>query len=859
MAGDAAATAAAAAAATAAAAAAEPSHDGMLTSLASKYRVPVELLRDLQQQLQQQQQQQHQVSPPSASSSGSSGEVAAGDSSAAAAAAAARGVGPVVAAAYTRLYSRLIAWVLGLWNQPMQEELQDAAFAVLLTIYQRMLLTSPADARDLLRLYGPQHATRHGQLLQQLQQLQPQHPQQLQQLPYFNSEEKHPLYLSERSFVMLRGWLSETKSLALEALLQASVRLLQAPQGAPHLRGLQYPNQQQQQQQQQQHRYVYWGLPRHLYRDDILVTLPTGEKIKACPAAAAAAAAARVRVVGQESLRESELVEGRCLLPLPEASTEAFLLLRKQLKSQAEARAALSPAQLPSVCCFSFLNCEAEASSVSLGRQTARFAALGGVGQILLWDLAQGPRAKAAEMPKKSSSSSSSSNEATSAGAEEGAAAGEAMEEDDGSKGSSSSSSSSSSSGDSCFRFIGHEGRVLALTFAESEDRCLLSGGSDGVIRLWPTPYSYELQQQQQQQEAAADSGEEEEGEQAPRSSKLQQQQQQVVLPLCQYRGAIAPIWSLAASPLGHYFASGGGDSVARLWCSSRSFPLRLLQHAGARVDIPQVHIHPNSSLLLTGASDGAVRLFDLRAADAVRTWKPPFRPTAAASAEGGSGRGSAAAEAAAAGRGGDTPYQVALDHRLISAGGRAAISSSSSSSRCDLVREVTALTTSPNGRLVAAADESGYVYVWDIPSGGLLARSFAGLPAVHAAAAAAFAAEGRSSAAATAAAAATHAKALSFCYNSSLLAGATGDGRVLLWNTAAAARGGASPQCEEAAEVGGLGGPLGGPPDSRPGAAELQLLRCFYARSLAFRVCSFTPENLLLVGGLSTLDLPDA
>ncbi|KAL8452037.1 hypothetical protein Emed_001578 [Eimeria media] len=297
----AAADAAAAATAAAAASAEQPSEAG-LASLASRYRVPVELLRDLQQQLQQQQQRQPASSPPSAAFGGGGSLGDAASDTAAAAAAGARGVGPVVAAAYTRLYLRLVSWVAGLWSQPMQDELQDAAFAVLLNIYQRTLRSSPSDARDLLRLYGPQHATRHGQLLQQLQQLQPQHPQQLQQVPYFSSEEKHPLYLSDsssnsnsstskmrmcahrRSFVMLRGWLAESKSLALEALLQSSVRLLQAPQGAPHLRGLQYPNQQQQQQQQYQHqqqqRYVYWGLPRQLYRDDILLTLPTGEKIK---------------------------------------------------------------------------------------------------------------------------------------------------------------------------------------------------------------------------------------------------------------------------------------------------------------------------------------------------------------------------------------------------------------------------------------------------------------------------------------------------------------------------------------------------------------------------------------------------
>ncbi|OEH76925.1 transcription initiation factor tfiid subunit related [Cyclospora cayetanensis] len=271
---------------------------------------------------------------------------------------AARGVGPVVAAAYTRLYVHFVSWVVGLWDPQMQQELLDAAFAVLLKIFQRTLLINPKDAHDLLRVYGQQHAARHGPLVQQLLLLQPQHPQQLKQFPYFQSEEKHSLYLSERSFLMLRRWLAETRSLPLEALLQSSGIDL-APLdfrgclSTLHLCGPLYP----------------------FYRLRLLFSWLNG-----CVALLALwrSAYLRVRVVGQEALRESELVEARCLLPLPEASTEAFLLLRKQLKSQAEARAPLSPTQLPSVCCYTFMNSQQETCSVALGRQKPRFAAMDG-------------------------------------------------------------------------------------------------------------------------------------------------------------------------------------------------------------------------------------------------------------------------------------------------------------------------------------------------------------------------------------------------------------------------------------------------------------------------------------------------
>lgn len=58
------------------------------------------------------------------------------------------------------------------------------------------------------------------------------------------------------------------------------------------------------------------------------------------------------------------------------------------------------------------------------------------------------------------------------------------------------------------------------------------------------------------------------------------------------------------------------------------------------------------------------------------------------------------------------------------------------------------------------------------------------------------------------------------------------------------------------AAARGGLAGTrrLGG----KGGCNEetlLPLLKTFYSKALAMRLCSFTPENLLLVGGFSTLD----
>lgn len=167
----------------------------------------------------------------------------------------ARAVASVVVSAYGRLYARLAGWVGGLWGDPLQQPLQDVAFAVLLALYRKTLSSNPVEgalllprgqrdglsrtapfansvslclsfflsfrlslscslalslretgplvvplmraAGELLRRFGPQHEARHGELLRRLRELQPTHPQQLSAVPFFNTDEKHPLFLTE--------------------------------------------------------------------------------------------------------------------------------------------------------------------------------------------------------------------------------------------------------------------------------------------------------------------------------------------------------------------------------------------------------------------------------------------------------------------------------------------------------------------------------------------------------------------------------------------------------------------------------------------------------------------------------------
>ncbi|KAK6587657.1 transcription factor TAF5p [Cryptosporidium xiaoi] len=70
-------------------------------------------------------------------------------------------------------------------------------------------------------------------------------------------------------------------------------------------------------------------------------------------------------------------------------------------------------------------------------------------------------------------------------------------------------------------------------------------------------------------------------------------------------------IWDINWDDYGVSFISGSSDRTARLWCTSRTFPIRIFSgHLG---DVMSVSIHPNSSIVSTGGSDGQVILWDVR------------------------------------------------------------------------------------------------------------------------------------------------------------------------------------------------------------------------------------------------------
>lgn len=89
---------------------------------------------------------------------------------------------------------------------------------------------------------------------------------------------------------------------------------------------------------------------------------------------------------------------------------------------------------------------------------------------------------------------------------------------------------------------------------------------------------------------------------------------------LAVYRGHApnTPIWSVAFSPSGYYFASGGSDATARLWTTDRPVPVRLFTGHTSNC-IHSVVFHPNCNYLLSGGEDKTVRLWDIQTGQCVR------------------------------------------------------------------------------------------------------------------------------------------------------------------------------------------------------------------------------------------------
>lgn len=126
------------------------------------------------------------------------------------------------------------------------------------------------------------------------------------------------------------------------------------------------------------------------------------------------------------------------------------------------------------------------------------------------------------------------------------------------------------------------------------------------------------------------------------------------------YRGHDDIVWDVKWGPFGHYFLTGSHDKTARLWATSEISWLRVF--VGHDKDVDTVCFHPNNAYVFTGSCDRMVRMWKVTDAVAVRMFT------------GHTGN-------------------------------------------------ITSLACSPSGKLLASADDSGTIIVWDLAPGKLLKR----------------------------------------------------------------------------------------------------------------------------------------
>mmetsp|Transcript_31117 Transcript_31117/g.45963 ORF Transcript_31117/g.45963 Transcript_31117/m.45963 type:complete len:994 (+) Transcript_31117:134-3115(+) len=242
---------------------------------------------------------------------------------------------------------------------------------------------------------------------------------------------------------------------------------------------------------------------------------------------------------------------------------------------------------------------------------------------------------------------------------------------------------------------LGHKNGFPVFDVDWNRDgRTLLSAGGDGSIRLWDTMVqgtfgsvaksvssstinnkNFESQKSTQQQQRRKSNTSTNNSNSISNveadAPKAPEPNQDDVVPVARpeppaasgaalavYRGHSphCPVWSVAFSPSGYYFASAAADGTARLWVTDRVTPVRVF--AGhTRASVNCVAWHPNANYILTGCDDQTARLWDIHSGQCVRLFR----------------------------------------------GCRAGVSKT---------------TISPSGRYAAAADDTGTIHIWDLGSG---------------------------------------------------------------------------------------------------------------------------------------------
>lgn len=83
------------------------------------------------------------------------------------------------------------------------------------------------------------------------------------------------------------------------------------------------------------------------------------------------------------------------------------------------------------------------------------------------------------------------------------------------------------------------------------------------------------------------------------------------------YKGHLTTIWSIAFSPKGFYFGSGGADCTGRLWSTDKNYSLRIF--AGHTSDVTLIKFTENSLYVITASYDKSIRLWEIMSGSCVR------------------------------------------------------------------------------------------------------------------------------------------------------------------------------------------------------------------------------------------------
>jgi len=196
----------------------------------------------------------------------------------------------------------------------------------------------------------------------------------------------------------------------------------------------------------------------------------------------------------------------------------------------------------------------------------------------------------------------------------------------------------------------------------------LLSGHADGTLRLWHLSKFVSIAIRKAVHDSSSSSST------RGGSVSIEMELSSALLTITSGHSGM-PVWACAFNPLSpSVFSSGGRDGCAYLWSSSSpTSPQRIF--AGHSSDISSLIFHPNGLYLITASADGSSRLFDCPSGDCLRAYSSNHVATNSK------------------GRGGGGGGTVRLG----------------------------CLAISPSGFVLAAGDDAGRVFLWEVGTGHLV------------------------------------------------------------------------------------------------------------------------------------------